>query len=784
MKVNKILLSGFRGSTKTIELNFDTSKSISLIFGENGTGKSTVVDGFDFICNKNYGSLGNYSIGKNVIKFVPAFGKKDKDCTVELKSENNFWKASLNKSTISVSPDANIPDARILRRQSILKLIEQEPKKRFDELKSFINVPNTEKTENIFRDAIKDTENFFNEYSRALSQAKDALESLWNAGGKIGTSSLQWAKEQVTVDISNSKSQIETLSEIEKKINEVNTELELLKKSITNETEAIKKQNDAKQQQENFEKKQKDKDSELLTLLQKAQNYVNGHLDKCFCPICETEQNIQTLLQRLEKRIAEMAEVKSFSAVTQQAQQIVESQTTIRKNAESQFVSKFKKLCDYFSSISIDIKSLFNFNQPVVQHTADTSKNIEELITSFSLWYTTYEKSQKAIVIGKKEELQNIITLQSTIQNHLKVVNEKESQAIAKEKLLKELRDIHQVIEMERKSYVEGILKSISSDVESLYSFIHPDEKIGKARFYLKPNAIGSLEFDASFQGTEEIPPQAYYSESHLDTLGICVFIALSKYFKTESTILLLDDVLTSVDAQHLDRFMSMLHDQSKIFNQIIITTHYRPWKDRYRHARSAVSNVDVIELGPWSFQNGIQSNQFITAIEELKIALSKNPFDRQNVASKSGIILESMLDFITIKYRCSLPRNPRNEYTLGDLVGGIDSKLSKLLKIKKNGSEIEIKPKLDEVINAQWIRNCVGCHFNFKGSEVTDQEVKKFADSVIEITDLLICLEPKCRKLPTKNKSGSYWECTCGKLELYPLTQPGADTRSVDDGE
>ena len=265
--------------------------------------------------------------------------------------------------------------------------------------------------------------------------------------------------------------------------------------------------------------------------------------------------------------------------------------------------------------------------------------------------------------------------------------------------------------------------------------------------------------------------------------MGICVFIALSKHYKNENTILILDDVLTSVDAQHMDRFMKMLHEQSKIFNQIIVTTHYRPWKDRYKHTRSAVSNIDVIELGPWSLQTGIQVAQFKEAVNELKVAVGTGAFDRQVVASKSGIVLESILDFLTIKYGCSLPRNGRNEYTLGDLVGGIDSKLSKLLKTKKNGEEIELKLLLDTSISAQWIRNCVGCHFNIKSSDVTDQEVKDFANAVIAVADTIIC--PDCHSLPKKN-SGSFWQCSCkdNPLELHPLTQPGATPRSTDDGE
>src|SRR5439155_13143363 len=107
-----------------------------------------------------------------------------------------------------------------------------------------------------------------------------------------------------------------------------------------------------------------------------------------------------------------------------------------------------------------------------------------------------------------------------------------------------------------------------------------------------------------------------------LDMLGICVFLALAKFFKTDNTIVVLDDVLTSVDGPHLDRFMQLLHDEAPHFNQCIVTTHYRPWRDRYRWAKGPTANTQLIELGPWTLKNGLHVGEFRTAIAELKAVL------------------------------------------------------------------------------------------------------------------------------------------------------------------
>ena len=193
-----------------------------------------------------------------------------------------------------------------------------------------------------------------------------------------------------------------------------------------------------------------------------------------------------------------------------------------------------------------------------------------------------------------------------------------------------------------------------------------------------------------------------------------------------------------------------------------------------------------MIELGPWTLETGLNIGEFLTAIDELRKSLSVGPFDRQVVASKAGIILESLLDFLTLKYRCSVPRNPSGEHTLGELAQGIDSKLAKELRSRKSltkgaaKTETALKPLIDAANEQGWVRNSVGCHFNSLGSEVTDSEVKLFGNQVLSLADSLTC--PSCRTLPTKRPSGSFWQCGCGELQLVPLVYPGAHPGTVDD--
>lgn len=778
-------MAGFRGATSPVELRFDVSKSVTLIFGENGTGKSTVADAFDFICNRSYGSLGGYSLGGPDRKYVAALGAKPSDVNVSLVSASKTWTASLGKDGPLVSPSTGCPDARILRRRQILRLIETQPKQRFDALREFLSVPNIEKSETSLREATRNTEGLLNEAVRALEQAGSELEKLWTAEGKPGSGASDWAAAEARKDVAAMEASVKHLGALEFELQRVESALGGLDRAFVERkaTEELLKTVEAKQKA--AESRLSQQDAELLKLLQDSKTYVEKKTPLSRCPVCEQSVESGALLNRLSERINGMKELASLVTATQAAKRQVDAKTPVAEQAGKDFCQKAQALTLCLKSSSApEIGSLgldwSKFGDLISYE--ELSDVVEQ--QARQIW-SAASRCRNALQTRKNLE-QKSINQHNAIKGHVETQRDKTTKAAAYEKQFKKLSKALEIVSRERKDYVDGVLAKIAKEVENLYAKLHPGEGIGKVRFYLKPNAIGSLEFDAQFQSANEVPPQAYYSESHLDTLGICVFLALGKHFKTENTIVILDDVLTSVDGPHLDRFMKLIHDEAQLFNQMILTTHYRPWRERYRWAKGPAASTQMIELGPWTLSAGLQAADFFSAVDDLKLASGKTPFDRQAAASKAGIVLESLLDFITLKYRSPIPRNVRNEYTLGDLGNAIDLKLAKELRTRKsskNGSaklETLLKPILDATTAHQWIRNSVGCHFNTLGNEVSDAEVRQFCQSVLNLASHLIC--PSCVTLPTRRPSGSHWQCGCGEMELFPLIYPGSDPRTVDD--
>ena len=335
-----------------------------------------------------------------------------------------------------------------------------------------------------------------------------------------------------------------------------------------------------------------------------------------------------------------------------------------------------------------------------------------------------------------------------------------------------------------RKAFVKEVLDGVSTEIETLFGKLHPKESLGGIKLSLDPDNFGSLHLHGDFHSAKGVPPQSVFSESHLDTLGFCVFLALAKLYKTDDTIIILDDVLTSVDAQHLDRFINLIHDEEQHFSQIIITTHYRPWCEKYRHHRAPGNKVHFIEFRGWALESGIRVQQMKLCLDELRQALTVPPFDRQIVASKSGIFLESMLEFLARMYECRLPLKARSGYTLGELTNCFSSKkLLPALTIERStiqkdaagkDQEIWVKTPLAPLIAQikEWaeVRNLVGCHFNELGALSVDKDVEELAKATLALGDTMVC--PDGGDFPSRD-SGSYHETKSKKVRLHPFVEP-----------
>ena len=704
--------------------------------------------------------------------FRSSIGKSAESLKAIIGFSGNTWTGTIGYGrNPSSSGSGDKPVARILRRSDILKIIDRQPRERYEALKDFVHVPIAEKNESSLRESIRTIKTNYEEAVRSLEQADSYLKEIWQAEVNPDGDYLKWAELKSSADISSLHVQSQLHKELLGKDSFVessystllNAETEL-KTFETYFKEAEEKYEAIKESIKGFEK-------DIVDVLKESKKFIGKYPDIDKCPVCEKSDDAKRLLSSIEKRLESLHELIEAKDSYDKNKRQYEGKKHILISKKQDCLKKVQVLATAAKDASLpeietlEIKwedyetflSLEKFEKP-----DDILPDIKELSEKLT--------SKKELIEKRKTEIDKEIHQHNTIKTAFKTIGDKSTSAGRLNKQLETLNKLHEIIGSERKSFVESELQSISGEVDSLYAQIHPYEGLGGLKLFLKRGAISSLEFTGGFQGEVGVQPQAYYSESHLDTLGVCMFLALSKKYADENTVIVLDDVITSVDQVHMTRFLEMLHNVASNFNQMIITTHFRPWRDRYKFHGAPSSDVQLIELLHWSHPRGIQHTQTKLSIEEFEEYLNDEKYDRQIVASKAGILLEGIIDHIALCYGCRLPRKHIPDYTLGELLRSMNSRLKNALVIKRaqdDGPLLEeaIKPHIEEIDALGWIRNQVGCHFNASGMSISDTDVKEFGGMTIKFAKSLICNE--CGELPYRNRTGSYLQCKCSKTQI-----------------
>jgi len=772
-RIEKLSLSGFRGASKPVDVDIDASKPLAIIFGENGTGKSSIIDGIDFVCNKRFGSVRTRSGTKN--EHVVSLKCASEALSVCITSGGQSWTGKLNKGEPAISGAGTPPTATILRRSQISEFIDKPPSTRYEALKIFIGLPGIESSEESLKNCLKDIETDINSSAEAKAQADTSLHESWEAEGKTDGDPLTWATKHAKTD----------LTVIQASIKQAKEHLDALGKAqaaVDSYTASVKVALDRKGKYEKALKAVESsgaaaQESDLINILESAKKYLPKSSIPDQCPLCERPGiKVADLIARIDARIQDMRRTKILKQELETAKEAHNGAFAILARDKASIITTAYAIAKILQKSSLPevVKLRLDWIQYPDMAGATAPTVTDESLREAQRLQIAAKPCFEPIKLRMDRETHTYSQL-GMIKRALAVVesNEKKAQELERQHKLGEA--ILKVLAGQRKDYVEKVLAGISKEVGDLCDKIHPGEGI-KIRLFLDPGKRASAGMAGDFEGVKDIPPQAYYSESHLDTLGVCVFLALTKRFHGKDAIVVLDDVVTSIDAPHMDHFMNLLIDEADNFAQVLIATHYRPWLEKFRHARGHTAKAHIIHLSPWSLASGIQSGHAKLALQELRDVAVAVPFDRQVAASKAGIFLESLLDQLALLYECKVPRKPEPVYTLGELLDSFGKKLLPTLKSELHidgtpATTKELKPLFENIAGFSWIRNQVGCHWNMAGFDVPDADVLKFVQKTLVFADAIIC--PKCGSLPTKSKTGTYWQCRCGGdkgLRLYPL--------------
>lgn len=763
--LRKLTVAHLRGSTQPFSLSFEKDKKLTVVYGENGSGKSTLCDALDLLGNGLVGSLENRGLGSGLSKYWASIGKTPAEISVVLETASTTHSARLVKSNVVVDPQKERPSVQVLRRDKMLTLVTASPSERYEAIRRFIDVGGIEDAESALRDAIKSAEQGRDSAALRLQENRGEIYRLWQAAGSPDDDFLGWAQAEAKRAAGEFAPHIEALDAL---LSAYSRLTELPAQWAQAQQQIRDAGTESATAQAAFEAAQNGVASDaadMVNVLESVQAYLQRHPNPEACPVCQSAEKAQGLSERLQERIA------GFQALREASQKLRSAQAQVERAKQHGEIlaAQAHEKAEQFGKVRAGHRWPAGIDVPEPPAAA-----IDEL----PAWLAATEGLPlvwRSALAQRQAQAQNHSALQGAVRNYAESMQtQRELDAV-----LPRLQRTLDIVVEERKRYTDKMLADIADEVGRLYERVHPKEGSSKISLQLDAKKRASLAINTTFHGTVA-PPTAYFSDSHMDTLGLCVFLANAKLNEPRATILVLDDVLGSVDEPHVERLIDLLIEECQGFRHCLIATHYLPWRNKHRWRMLRDGKCQFIELGKWTRDNGVSQIGSLDHIDQLHDLLTQAAPDAQSICGKAGTVLEALLKFFAITYGLRLPYRTDAQYTLGELLDAIDGKLRKALRVEvaepaAGGAgttyrSVPLEPLLDQLKRIAQLRNAVGAHFNELSFDLLDSDAINFGRCVHDVAEALTDSQSGW---PQSKASGSHWATKNDSRRLHPLTRP-----------
>lgn len=247
---------------------------------------------------------------------------------------------------------------------------------------------------------------------------------------------------------------------------------------------------------------------------------------------------------------------------------------------------------------------------------------------------------------------------------------------------------VYKLYENRQQDHLAKLLEKISASVAGIYEKLHPGE--GLSSVTVEPWTAKGLELAIDFYGSHQRPPHGVLSESHLNSLAIAFFLAMAETFNETIRFLVLDDVVNSFDLEHRGALASLLASDYEDWQLLVLTHDHLFFEQLVRRAPSWAK----MEFTSWNHEEGPRTTKYETGGMLAKAFESLKSGDRTAAATKGRRALEELLQEVCHGIGAALPfrrgaANDRRE--IGELISG----LRHTLKDNAKGMYNELKPLL-----------------------------------------------------------------------------------------
>jgi len=794
-KLRKLSIAGFRGARFELPLDFSTNHRSLSVYGENATGKSTVTDALEWFILGRVDHLWREDCKEEALRNVLVGDSDPSEVSVEFSDTalngTKTLSADLKTRTDYTSPkflsflERAKAERIFLRHAQITKFIDQTKSKKKEEIASIIGYQDILG----FRDAIQGVYNALRKeaaYTTSKHLAEDAKDKLFRLAGAIISTESELFKSALIlikpfslgITISDQASYDKALDALRNKISrpdraEKKFRLDRLKgdceELITNVGSLLGKKDEFLAKYNALAKNKSDVSRlNIEQFLSMGKEVIDGgHFIEDQCPFCLTPYELEKLRKEVEHRIQQIAEIRrqydEASALKTEFTSATNSANSVCERLAKNYVDldKFEELTTAaamaaaaLASFIQDANQHFLKLEPVTvpQHTVDMLSRLATLANASAqlaqseagLLELTQKEGQ---LIDTIEQVRDLRAQYRQYDKNMRTVKAFEAQILS-------LSTIFDTFKPVQNNALQAVLDRISEDVGKYYGRLHPGENVDNVR--LRVVGEEGIEFEYQFHGKPVYPPMKYLSESHLNSLGICLFLASAKLFNKDSQFLVLDDIVTSFDIGHRRRLLRLVKDEFSNW-QIILLTHERLLFDMIK--RELGQDGWLFKEVEWDAENGIQLTPSAANLREFIVEKRK----KYGVSNDIRKLLEASLkEFCyALDVKVSFRFNDENERRMsGELLSELRGTVSRKCPSLKGHAAFSNLEGSNLVAT-------VGSHDN-PGETITGGDIDVALADIDALTELFKCKDcggyvEADRQVSGQNKI----TCKCGKKEL-----------------
>jgi|HubBroStandDraft_6_1064221.scaffolds.fasta_scaffold02231_5 recombinational DNA repair ATPase RecF len=791
LRVERLDITGFRGVSLKRSLIFD-GKSV-LLFGENGTGKSTFVDALDKIFTGEIFTLDHRGQGISSQRFGPHIKGSAIDISLVFDDAKH--------TTFSINTDLNsCPDevreylqiaqtpVYILRRTQVLQLVESQPRERYEFLKPYLVLTEIEQVESTLRASRERYAQELLSKKSLLARHTDDLRryaQVPNSFATITESALVTTLNSVLSEVGITA--LERLSDTPAAIAGLNSQLSQFGdlSRVTTLKTTIEALDELRTYSATSMFSELEANLNRLGILEGTQTSIiyekvleDGAKwieteSRTECPLCEQDMVKFAPSEVVERARARLEHVRELVGLRESVRRGISTLASTLENWQGR-IGRVKSQLDKIEfdgnqeigkeldAVAISLmESAQSLRRATTLNSTPDSEIAPQLRHSGALQSTLARVgealSEQLKRLPSADAAQKLLTLRDKLTRTTEAwvsFTRTQGEVTESEKLASISEALHSSFERTRKEAIGELFNTINKDINDIYFELHRHHEIGtpdkashrNVRLEVRDAVQQSVNLRADFY-TETGDPRGYYSDAHLDTLGISIFLALRRWYRDQYpsfNLLVLDDVLSSIDSSHAVRLAEVLLTQFSDY-QILLTTHDRLWFEHLRDIQSRCGvgqNFVNKSIYGWDIEEGPDLREPFDEHRYLvELVKTGQPFE---MASTAGRLLEHILQEMRYSLRLSVPAKPGERYEIGDLWPPF------YREIKKNYRSLYAKAQnaLD-ALDVRWpLRNWIGAHFNNWAQNAPKSVLQEFAKSVLHLFDAVYCSD--CRRFVT----------------------------------